>query len=86
MRALRAFTVIVLGLGVIAAACGSGGSSESQTAGSGWTLSLKTGLMPNHVWEYEWDGGYEEGGDTPDVSYSAYFDDDIAKLYASVTG
>ena len=31
-------------------------------------------------------GGYELGGDTPDVSYSAYFDDDIAKLYASVTG
>ncbi|MEV6646464.1 trypsin-like serine protease [Amycolatopsis sp. NPDC051371] len=31
-------------------------------------------------------GGYELGGDTPDVSYSAYFDDDIAKLYASVAG
>ncbi|MEU5260558.1 serine protease [Amycolatopsis sp. NPDC021455] len=31
-------------------------------------------------------GGYQLGGDTPDVSYSAYFDDDIAKLYASVTG
>jgi hypothetical protein len=31
-------------------------------------------------------GGFELGGDTPDVSYSAYFDDDIAKLYASVTG
>lgn len=31
-------------------------------------------------------GGYELGGDTPDVSYSAYFDDDIAKLYASATG
>ncbi|MEV6878569.1 serine protease [Amycolatopsis sp. NPDC051128] len=30
-------------------------------------------------------GGYQLGGDTPDVSYSAYFDDDIAKLYASVT-
>src|SRR5947209_19828544 len=29
MRALRAFTVVVLGLGLIAAACGSGGSSES---------------------------------------------------------
>ncbi|MFJ7218741.1 trypsin-like serine peptidase [Amycolatopsis sp. NPDC098790] len=29
-------------------------------------------------------GGYQLGGDTPDVSYSAYFDDDIAKLYASV--
>jgi hypothetical protein len=31
-------------------------------------------------------GGYQLGGDTPDVSYSAYFDDDIAKLYAPVTG
>ena len=31
-------------------------------------------------------GGYQLGGDTPDVSYSAYFDDDIANLYASVTG
>ena len=29
MRALRAFTVVVLGLGLIAAACGSGGSSET---------------------------------------------------------
>ncbi|MGW5722387.1 trypsin-like serine peptidase [Amycolatopsis sp. NPDC003865] len=31
-------------------------------------------------------GGYQLGGDTPDVSYSPYFDDDIAKLYASVAG
>ncbi|WP_326836615.1 trypsin-like serine protease [Amycolatopsis rhabdoformis] len=31
-------------------------------------------------------GGYEQGGDTPDVSYSAYFDDDIRQLYDSVTG
>jgi len=29
MRALRAFTIVVLSLGFIAAACGSGGSSES---------------------------------------------------------
>jgi hypothetical protein len=29
MRALRAFTVVVLAVGFIAAACGSGGSSES---------------------------------------------------------
>ncbi|HEX4220815.1 MAG TPA: trypsin-like serine protease [Pseudonocardiaceae bacterium] len=26
-------------------------------------------------------GGYEEGGDTPEVSYSSYFDDDIMNLY-----
>ncbi len=31
-------------------------------------------------------GGYQLGGDTPDVSYSAYFDDDIRKLYDTVTG
>jgi hypothetical protein len=31
-------------------------------------------------------GGFQLGGDTPDVSYSPYFDDDIAKLYASVAG
>jgi hypothetical protein len=31
-------------------------------------------------------GGYQLGGDTPDVSYSAYFDDDAQKLYASATG
>ncbi|GAB3394631.1 hypothetical protein GCM10027360_88030 [Amycolatopsis echigonensis] len=28
-------------------------------------------------------GGYQTGGDTPDVSYSAYFDDDITQLYNS---
>jgi V8-like Glu-specific endopeptidase len=30
-------------------------------------------------------GGYELGGDSPDVSYSPYFDDDIQRLYGSVT-
>jgi V8-like Glu-specific endopeptidase len=30
-------------------------------------------------------GGYQLGGDSPDVSYSAYFDDDIGQLYRSVT-
>ncbi|NKQ55979.1 trypsin-like peptidase domain-containing protein [Amycolatopsis sp. K13G38] len=29
-------------------------------------------------------GGYEQGGDSPDVSYSAYFDQDIQKLYETV--
>lgn len=27
-------------------------------------------------------GGYQEGGNTPDISYSAYFDDDVRRLYA----
>ena len=31
-------------------------------------------------------GGYEQGGDTPQVSYSSYFDDDIAHLYDSAIG
>ncbi|MEC3981945.1 trypsin-like serine peptidase [Amycolatopsis sp. H20-H5] len=31
-------------------------------------------------------GGYQLGGDSPDVSYSAYFDDDIQRLYGSVNG
>ncbi|WP_326955660.1 trypsin-like serine peptidase [Amycolatopsis sp. NBC_01286] len=31
-------------------------------------------------------GGYQLGGDTPDVSYSAYFDDDIQQLYTSAAG
>jgi hypothetical protein len=26
-------------------------------------------------------GGYEEGGNTPQVSYSSYFDQDITDLY-----
>ncbi len=31
-------------------------------------------------------GGYEQGGDTSDVSYSAYFDHDIRNLYRTATG
>lgn len=30
-------------------------------------------------------GGYEYGGDTDDVSYSSYFDDDVAALYRKAT-
>nr|WP_098514533.1 trypsin-like peptidase domain-containing protein [Amycolatopsis sulphurea] len=30
-------------------------------------------------------GGYQQGGDTADVSYSAYFDTDIQELYAQAT-
>jgi V8-like Glu-specific endopeptidase len=30
-------------------------------------------------------GGYQQGGDTPDLSYSAYLDNDIQKLYAEAT-
>lgn len=31
-------------------------------------------------------GGYEEGGNTPQVSYSSYFDDDINRLYDTAIG
>lgn len=31
-------------------------------------------------------GGYQRGGDTDDVSYSPYFDEDIHKLYEQATG
>jgi V8-like Glu-specific endopeptidase len=30
-------------------------------------------------------GGYQLGGDSPDVSYSSYFDDDISSLYSTAT-
>ena len=30
-------------------------------------------------------GGYEEGGDSPDVSYSPYFDQDVQTLYDAAT-
>lgn len=49
------------------------------TSGSPWVTPQNTvmGVI----------GGYEQGGDTPDVSYSADFGDDVATLYQdAVTG
>jgi hypothetical protein len=31
-------------------------------------------------------GGYEQGGDTPQVSYSSYFDQDVLDLYNTTVG
>jgi hypothetical protein len=65
-----------------------GASTTSQTAGSGWTLSIKTGLVPNLVWEYDWDGSYQEG--SPEVQRAAFLRWlhvlDTAECFASVRG
>ncbi|MES4892950.1 trypsin-like serine protease [Streptomyces sp. NPDC096012] len=52
---------------------------ESGTSGSPWLTDYDpkshTGTVIGVL------GGHEGGGDQDDVSYAAYFDDDIAKLY-----
>ncbi|MBV9445227.1 MAG: hypothetical protein JO345_04940 [Streptosporangiaceae bacterium] len=49
------------------------------TSGSPWIIRpdtrSQTGTIIGVI------GGYQEGGDTPQISYSAYLDDDIKKLY-----
>ncbi|MED7954395.1 trypsin-like serine peptidase [Streptomyces sp. BE303] len=45
------------------------------TSGGPW-ISTTTGRVVGTI------GGYQEGGDTPDTSYSAYFDHTVAALYA----
>jgi V8-like Glu-specific endopeptidase len=49
------------------------------TSGSPWVMDFDsdthTGLVIGVI------GGYQEGGATPDVSYSPYFGDAVAKLY-----
>jgi V8-like Glu-specific endopeptidase len=49
------------------------------TSGSPWVthfdLKTRTGTIVGVI------GGYQEGGSTDSISYSAYFDDDIRKLY-----
>ncbi|MGW7535563.1 trypsin-like serine peptidase [Amycolatopsis sp. NPDC054798] len=51
------------------------------TSGGPWVLApdpnTGTGTVIGTI------GGYQTGGSTPDVSYSAYFDNDIAALYNS---
>ena len=46
------------------------------TSGGPW-ISTTTGAVIGLI------GGYQEGGDTPDTSYSAYFDHTVASLYAT---
>jgi V8-like Glu-specific endopeptidase len=53
------------------------------TSGSPWITRFdpvtRTGAIVGVI------GGYQEGGDTPAVSYSAYLDSDIRKLYQEAT-
>jgi V8-like Glu-specific endopeptidase len=49
------------------------------TSGGPW-ISTATGNVIGVI------GGYQQGGDTDDVSYSAYFDSTIGNLYRTATG
>ena len=51
-----------------------GGTSGSPWL-TGFDLKTRTGTIVGVI------GGYQEGGATDSISYSAYFDDDIRKLY-----
>ena len=54
------------------------------TSGSPWVTDFdpatRTGTVVGVI------GGYQEGGDTPDVSYSSYFGDGVQALYDRATG
>jgi V8-like Glu-specific endopeptidase len=54
-------------------------SFPGGTSGSPWLTGFdratRTGTVIGVI------GGYQEGGSTPDVSYSPYFDDDVLALY-----
>ncbi|GAA3035022.1 trypsin-like peptidase domain-containing protein [Kitasatospora albolonga] len=54
------------------------------TSGSPWVTDFdpqtRTGTVVGVI------GGYQEGGDTPDTSYSSYFGDRVQALYARATG
>ncbi|MER7585154.1 serine protease [Kitasatospora sp. NPDC097691] len=52
-------------------------SYPSGTSGGPW-INTATGDVVGAI------GGYQQGGDTDDVSYSAYFDHTIATLYTQV--
>ncbi|WP_042367223.1 trypsin-like serine peptidase [Streptacidiphilus neutrinimicus] len=51
-----------------------GGTSGSPWL-TGFDRATRTGTVIGVI------GGYQQGGDTPDVSYSPYFDDDVLALY-----
>jgi V8-like Glu-specific endopeptidase len=55
------------------------GGYPTGTSGSPWVMHVnphkRTGEIVGVI------GGYELGGDTDEVSYSSYFDDDIKRLY-----
>ncbi|KJK54861.1 trypsin-like serine peptidase, partial [Saccharothrix sp. ST-888] len=54
------------------------------TSGSPWITELdpktRTGIVIGVI------GGYQQGGDTPDVSYTSYFGDQVQSLYDRATG
>ncbi|GAB2726502.1 trypsin-like serine peptidase [Kitasatospora kifunensis] len=54
------------------------------TSGSPWVTGFdpqtKTGTVVGVI------GGYQEGGNTPDISYSSYFGDAVQSLYDRATG
>ncbi|AUG77111.1 hypothetical protein CFP65_2271 [Kitasatospora sp. MMS16-BH015] len=54
------------------------------TSGSPWITDLDpnthTGTVVGVI------GGYQEGGDSPDTSYSSYFGDEVQQLYDRATG
>ncbi|MDH6125284.1 trypsin-like serine protease [Kitasatospora sp. GP82] len=54
------------------------------TSGSPWVTDLdpktRTGTVVGVI------GGYQQGGDTPDISYSSYFGDQVQALYDRATG
>ncbi|WP_037973400.1 trypsin-like serine peptidase, partial [Streptomyces sp. NRRL WC-3742] len=54
-------------------------SYPAGTSGGPW-INTATGDVVGAI------GGYQQGGDTDDTSYSAYFDHTIAALYAQVEG
>lgn len=56
-----------------------GGTSGSPWL-SGFDKKTRTGTVIGVI------GGYQEGGDTDDISYSAYFDADVQTLYNRATG
>jgi hypothetical protein len=54
------------------------------TSGSPWVTGFdprtRTGTIVGVI------GGYQQGGDTPSVSYSAYFGSGVQQLYQQATG
>lgn len=54
------------------------------TSGSPWVTGFdprtKTGTVVGVI------GGYQQGGSTPDISYTSYFDDAVQTLYDRATG
>jgi hypothetical protein len=53
------------------------------TSGSPWITRFDAGTRTGTIVGVI--GGYQEGGDTPAVSYSAYLSDDIRSLYQQAT-